>query len=110
MTGSKKENCDEKKRSIARRRWKILAEALQRSNSRDASPDSASTRKFQSFGLLVYEPLGQDFYSVKCISSELKVTIREPWGYSALQDPDVLNNQYKSSSAGEKETGDESKY
>ncbi|XP_064091030.1 calmodulin-lysine N-methyltransferase-like [Macrobrachium nipponense] len=64
------------KSTVARRRWKILAEALQRSNSRDASPDSASTRKFQSFGLLTFEPLGQDFFSVKCVNSELKVTVR----------------------------------
>ncbi|XP_068205079.1 calmodulin-lysine N-methyltransferase [Palaemon carinicauda] len=69
------ENCNTKS-TVARRRWKILAEALQRSNSRDASPDSASTRKFQSFGLLTFDPLGQDFFSVKCINSELKVTVR----------------------------------
>ncbi|XP_071541460.1 calmodulin-lysine N-methyltransferase [Panulirus ornatus] len=75
MTGSNTENC-ESKSTVARRRWKILAEALQRSNSRDASPDSASTRKFQSFGLLSFDPLGQEFYSVKCINSELKVTVR----------------------------------
>ncbi|XP_069997384.1 calmodulin-lysine N-methyltransferase isoform X2 [Penaeus vannamei] len=75
MTGSNNENYVNKS-TVARRRWKILAEALQRSSPRDASPDSASTRKFQSFGLLSFDPLGQDFYIVTCINSDLKVTVR----------------------------------
>ncbi|XP_042221420.1 calmodulin-lysine N-methyltransferase-like isoform X1 [Homarus americanus] len=75
MTGSNNENC-ENKSTVARRRWKILAEALQRTSARDASPDSASTRKFQSFGLLSFDSLGQDFYSVRCINWDLKVTVR----------------------------------
>ncbi|CAL4173173.1 unnamed protein product, partial [Meganyctiphanes norvegica] len=50
--------------------------ALQRSTSRDASPDSASTRKFHSFELLDLEPCGQDFYYVKCINSDLRVIVR----------------------------------
>ncbi|XP_045595973.1 calmodulin-lysine N-methyltransferase isoform X1 [Procambarus clarkii] len=75
MTGSNHENC-ESKSTVARRRWKILAEALQRSSCRDASPDSASTRKFQSFGLLSYDPLGHDFYSISCINSDLAVIVR----------------------------------
>ncbi|KAG7169341.1 Calmodulin-lysine N-methyltransferase-like [Homarus americanus] len=74
MTGSNNENC-ENKSTVARRRWKILAEALQRTSARDASPDSASTRKFQSFGLLSFDSLGQDFYSVRCINWDLKVTV-----------------------------------
>ncbi|XP_050734717.1 calmodulin-lysine N-methyltransferase-like isoform X2 [Eriocheir sinensis] len=78
MTGANTESSEEAdgRGTVARRRWRILAEALQRSSTRDASPDSVSTRKFQSFGLLSYETLGQDFYSVRCISSDLRVIVR----------------------------------
>ncbi|KAK8394617.1 hypothetical protein O3P69_005820 [Scylla paramamosain] len=70
MTGANTESSEsegERQGTVARRRWRILAEALQRSNNRDASPDSVSTRKFQSFGLLLFEELGQEFYSVRLL-------------------------------------------
>ncbi|XP_063879313.1 calmodulin-lysine N-methyltransferase-like isoform X7 [Scylla paramamosain] len=79
MTGANTESSEsegERQGTVARRRWRILAEALQRSNNRDASPDSVSTRKFQSFGLLLFEELGQEFYSVRCINSDFKVIVR----------------------------------
>ncbi|MPC25094.1 Calmodulin-lysine N-methyltransferase [Portunus trituberculatus] len=78
MTGANTASSEregERRGTVARRRWRILAEALQRSSNRDASPDSVSTRKFQSFGLLLFEELGQEFYSVRCINSDLKVII-----------------------------------
>ncbi|XP_045119618.1 calmodulin-lysine N-methyltransferase-like [Portunus trituberculatus] len=79
MTGANTASSEregERRGTVARRRWRILAEALQRSSNRDASPDSVSTRKFQSFGLLLFEELGQEFYSVRCINSDLKVIVR----------------------------------
>ncbi|KAG0723268.1 Calmodulin-lysine N-methyltransferase [Chionoecetes opilio] len=79
MTGANAEACEgegESRGTVARRRWRILAEALQRSSTRDATPDSASTRKFHSFGLLSFEVLGQEFYTVSCINSDLKVIVR----------------------------------
>ncbi|GFO13216.1 calmodulin-lysine N-methyltransferase [Plakobranchus ocellatus] len=48
------------RKEIARKRWKILAQVLQRGTCADVSDNVVSVRRFQTFGLLNTSPIGSD--------------------------------------------------